>query len=129
MLFSESCEDVKTIVVFFFSLRNYGEADEKRKRGFHSHHPSGSAQISNWRQVLQTTLQYLLDKLQMFPTFFFFFFPAVLEGKVRTGERKAEALARDKARMETELESMTRKSHDASGQLLSIGQELLKKEG
>lgn len=78
---------------------------------------------------MQTTLQYLLDKLQMFPTFFFFFFPAVLEGKVRTGERKAEALARDKARMETELESMTRKSHDASGQLLSIGQELLKKEG
>ncbi|XP_051903971.1 CAP-Gly domain-containing linker protein 2-like [Hippocampus zosterae] len=53
----------------------------------------------------------------------------VLEGKVRTGERKAEALARDKVRVETELESMTRKSHDASGQLLSIGQELLKKEG
>ncbi|XP_057676575.1 CAP-Gly domain-containing linker protein 2 [Corythoichthys intestinalis] len=54
---------------------------------------------------------------------------AVLEGKVRAGERKAEALAREKVRVEAELESMTRKSHDASGQLLSISQELLKKEG
>ncbi|XP_077402252.1 CAP-Gly domain-containing linker protein 2 isoform X2 [Vanacampus margaritifer] len=53
----------------------------------------------------------------------------VLEGKVRTGERKAEALAREKVRIEAELESMTRKSHDASGQLLSISHELLKKEG
>ncbi|XP_077360467.1 CAP-Gly domain-containing linker protein 2 isoform X2 [Festucalex cinctus] len=53
----------------------------------------------------------------------------VLEGKVRTGERKAEALAREKVRVEAELESMTRKSHDASGQLLSISKELLKKEG
>lgn len=31
-------------------------------------------------------------------------------------------------RVEAELESMTRKSHDASGQLVSISQELLKKE-
>ncbi|XP_037125355.1 CAP-Gly domain-containing linker protein 2 isoform X4 [Syngnathus acus] len=53
----------------------------------------------------------------------------VLEGKVRSGERKAEALVREKVRLEAELESMTRKSHDASGQLLSISQELLKKEG
>lgn len=30
--------------------------------------------------------------------------------------------------MEAELESMTRKSHDASGQLVHISQELLKKE-
>lgn len=30
--------------------------------------------------------------------------------------------------MEAELESMTKKSHDASGQLVSISQELLKKE-
>ncbi|XP_061659746.1 CAP-Gly domain-containing linker protein 2 isoform X2 [Syngnathoides biaculeatus] len=53
---------------------------------------------------------------------------AVLEGKVRSGERKAESLAREKTRMEAELESISRKSHDASGQLLSISQELLKKE-
>ncbi|CAN9501069.1 unnamed protein product [Ophioblennius macclurei] len=51
-----------------------------------------------------------------------------LEGKVRSGEKKAEALARDKVRLEAELESMTKKSHDASGQLVSISQELLKKE-
>ncbi|XP_077448265.1 CAP-Gly domain-containing linker protein 2 isoform X2 [Stigmatopora argus] len=54
---------------------------------------------------------------------------AVLEGKVRMGERRAESLAREKMRVEAELESMTRKSHDASGQLLSISQDLLKKEG
>ncbi|XP_029703754.1 CAP-Gly domain-containing linker protein 2-like isoform X1 [Takifugu rubripes] len=53
---------------------------------------------------------------------------AVLEGKVRSGEKKAEALAKEKVRMEAELESMTRKSHDASGQLVHISQELLKKE-
>ncbi|KAM3869003.1 CAP-Gly domain-containing linker protein 2 [Diretmus argenteus] len=51
-----------------------------------------------------------------------------LEGKVRSGEKKAEGLAREKMRVEADLESMTRKSHDASGQLVSIGQELLKKE-
>ncbi|XP_023286679.1 CAP-Gly domain-containing linker protein 2 isoform X3 [Seriola lalandi dorsalis] len=51
-----------------------------------------------------------------------------LEGKVRSGEKKAEALAKDKMRVEAELESMTKKSHDASGQLVSISQELLKKE-
>ncbi|XP_033969931.1 CAP-Gly domain-containing linker protein 2 isoform X2 [Trematomus bernacchii] len=51
-----------------------------------------------------------------------------LEGKVRSGEKKAEALAREKVRVESELESMTKKSHDASGQLVNISQELLKKE-
>uniref|UniRef100_A0A672GGV9 CAP-GLY domain containing linker protein 2 n=1 Tax=Salarias fasciatus TaxID=181472 RepID=A0A672GGV9_SALFA len=51
-----------------------------------------------------------------------------LEGKVRSGEKKSEALAREKMRVEAELESMTKKSHDASGQLVSISQELLKKE-
>ncbi|XP_041863828.1 CAP-Gly domain-containing linker protein 2 isoform X4 [Melanotaenia boesemani] len=51
-----------------------------------------------------------------------------LEGKVRSGEKKAEALAKEKMRVEAELESMTKKSHDASGQLVSISQELLKKE-
>ncbi|XP_071375980.1 CAP-Gly domain-containing linker protein 2 [Centroberyx affinis] len=51
-----------------------------------------------------------------------------LEGKVRSGEKKAEALAREKVRVEADLESMTRKSHDASGQLVIISQELLKKE-
>uniref|UniRef100_A0A3B3E3G8 CAP-GLY domain containing linker protein 2 n=1 Tax=Oryzias melastigma TaxID=30732 RepID=A0A3B3E3G8_ORYME len=51
-----------------------------------------------------------------------------LEGKVRLGEKKTEALAKEKLRVEAELESMTKKSHDASGQLVSISQELLKKE-
>lgn len=51
-----------------------------------------------------------------------------LEGKVRSGEKKAEALVKEKMRMEVELESMTKKSHDASGQLVHISQELLKKE-
>ncbi|XP_019135146.2 CAP-Gly domain-containing linker protein 2 isoform X2 [Larimichthys crocea] len=51
-----------------------------------------------------------------------------LEGKVRSGEKKVEAMAKEKVRLETELESMTKKSHDASGQLVNISQELLKKE-
>ncbi|XP_074528162.1 CAP-Gly domain-containing linker protein 2 isoform X2 [Halichoeres trimaculatus] len=51
-----------------------------------------------------------------------------LESKVRSGEKKAEALTREKTRVEAELESMTKKSHDASGQLVHISQELLKKE-
>ncbi|XP_072530613.1 CAP-Gly domain-containing linker protein 2 isoform X2 [Salminus brasiliensis] len=51
-----------------------------------------------------------------------------LEGKVRSGEKKADALLREKARLEVELETMTKKSHDASGQLVLISQELLKKE-
>ncbi|XP_066514729.1 CAP-Gly domain-containing linker protein 2 isoform X2 [Hoplias malabaricus] len=52
----------------------------------------------------------------------------VLEGKVRSGEKKADVLLREKVRLESELESMTKKSHDASGQLVVISQELLKKE-
>ncbi|XP_031729939.1 CAP-Gly domain-containing linker protein 2 isoform X2 [Anarrhichthys ocellatus] len=51
-----------------------------------------------------------------------------LEAKVRSGDKKAEAQAQEKMRLEAELESMTRKSHDASGQLVNISQELLKKE-
>lgn len=51
-----------------------------------------------------------------------------LEGKVRSGEKKVESLAKEKLRVEAELEAMTKKSHDASGQLVSISQELLKKE-
>ncbi|XP_034540285.1 CAP-Gly domain-containing linker protein 2 isoform X2 [Notolabrus celidotus] len=51
-----------------------------------------------------------------------------LESKVRSGEKRAEALTRENARVEAELESMTKKSHDASGQLVHISQELLKKE-
>lgn len=51
-----------------------------------------------------------------------------LETKVRVGERKADSLLRDKKRLEAELEVVAKKSHDASGQLVIISQELLKKE-
>lgn len=51
-----------------------------------------------------------------------------LEEKVRLGEKKADGLYKEKVRLETDLESMTKKSHDASGQLVIISQELLKKE-
>ncbi|XP_051526175.1 CAP-Gly domain-containing linker protein 2-like isoform X4 [Myxocyprinus asiaticus] len=51
-----------------------------------------------------------------------------LEEKVCLGEKKADGLFREKMRLEAELESMTKKSHDASGQLVIISQELLKKE-
>ncbi|KAI2664293.1 CAP-Gly domain-containing linker protein 2 [Labeo rohita] len=39
-----------------------------------------------------------------------------------------DGLVKEKTRLEAELESMTKKSHDASGQLVIISQELLKKE-
>lgn len=55
-------------------------------------------------------------------------FGTALESKVRLGEKKTDALLKDKMRVEAELESMTKKSHDASGQLVIISQELLKKE-
>uniref|UniRef100_A0A8C1XI16 CAP-GLY domain containing linker protein 2 n=1 Tax=Cyprinus carpio TaxID=7962 RepID=A0A8C1XI16_CYPCA len=51
-----------------------------------------------------------------------------LEEKVRLGEKAADRLVKEKTRLEAELESMTKKSHDASGQLVIISQELLKKE-
>ncbi|XP_068600285.1 CAP-Gly domain-containing linker protein 2 [Brachionichthys hirsutus] len=53
---------------------------------------------------------------------------SALEAKVRSGEKRSESLAKEKTRVEAELESMTKKSHDASGQLVHISQELLKKE-
>jgi len=56
------------------------------------------------------------------------FFCVALEEKVRLGENAAEGFFREKTRLEAELESMTKKSHDASGQLVIISQELLKKE-
>lgn len=56
------------------------------------------------------------------------FLGTALESKVRLGEKKTDALLKDKMRVEAELESMTKKSHDASGQLVIISQELLKKE-
>ncbi|KAF4113532.1 CAP-Gly domain-containing linker protein 2 isoform X2 [Onychostoma macrolepis] len=51
-----------------------------------------------------------------------------LEEKVRLGEKAADGLVKENTRLEAELESMTKKSHDASGQLVIISQELLKKE-
>uniref|UniRef100_A0A8C7Q2G3 CAP-GLY domain containing linker protein 2 n=1 Tax=Oncorhynchus mykiss TaxID=8022 RepID=A0A8C7Q2G3_ONCMY len=56
------------------------------------------------------------------------FCPPALEGKVRLGEKKGDALVKEKMRLEADLECMTKKSHDASGQLVVISQELLKKE-
>lgn len=51
-----------------------------------------------------------------------------MEGKVCSSEKRAESLAKEKMCLEAELDAMTKKSHDASGQLVHISQELLKKE-
>lgn len=53
---------------------------------------------------------------------------AAMEGKVCFSEKRAESLAKEKMCLEAELDAMTKKSHDASGQLVHISQELLKKE-
>lgn len=39
-----------------------------------------------------------------------------------------EALQKEKRHLESELEAVSRKTHDASGQLVVISQELLRKE-
>lgn len=51
-----------------------------------------------------------------------------MEGKVCSSEKRAESLSKEKICLEAELDAMTKKSHDASGQLVHISQELLKKE-
>uniref|UniRef100_A0A2K5Q2P6 CAP-Gly domain containing linker protein 2 n=1 Tax=Cebus imitator TaxID=2715852 RepID=A0A2K5Q2P6_CEBIM len=51
-----------------------------------------------------------------------------LESKCKSGEKKVDALLKDKRRLEAELEAVSRKTHDASGQLVLISQELLRKE-
>lgn len=43
-------------------------------------------------------------------------------------EKKADSVLKEKKRLEGELEALTKKTHDASGQLVLISQELLKKE-
>lgn len=51
-----------------------------------------------------------------------------LENKCKTAEKKADSVFKEKKRLEGELEALTKKTHDASGQLVLISQELLKKE-
>ncbi|XP_069470844.1 CAP-Gly domain-containing linker protein 2 isoform X4 [Ambystoma mexicanum] len=53
---------------------------------------------------------------------------AGMENKCRAGDKKMESLAKEKKRLETELETLSRKTHDASGQLVLISQELIRKE-
>lgn len=51
-----------------------------------------------------------------------------LENKCKIAEKKADSVLKEKKRLEGELEALTKKTHDASGQLVLISQELLKKE-
>uniref|UniRef100_A0A8C0FCW0 CAP-Gly domain containing linker protein 2 n=1 Tax=Bubo bubo TaxID=30461 RepID=A0A8C0FCW0_BUBBB len=53
---------------------------------------------------------------------------SALENKCKMVEKKADSVLKEKKRLEGELESLTKKTHDASGQLVLISQELLKKE-
>lgn len=53
---------------------------------------------------------------------------SALENKCKTAEKKADLAFKEKKRLEGELEALTKKTHDASGQLVLISQELLKKE-
>lgn len=54
--------------------------------------------------------------------------PPALENKCKSGEKKIDSLLKEKRRLEAELETVSRKTHDASGQLVHISQELLRKE-
>uniref|UniRef100_A0A803TA91 CAP-Gly domain containing linker protein 2 n=1 Tax=Anolis carolinensis TaxID=28377 RepID=A0A803TA91_ANOCA len=53
---------------------------------------------------------------------------SALENRCKSTERKADSLLKEKKRLEAELETVSKKTHDASGQLVLISQELLKKE-
>ncbi|KAG6937697.1 CAP-Gly domain containing linker protein 2 [Chelydra serpentina] len=53
---------------------------------------------------------------------------SALENKCKAGEKKGDSLLKEKKRLEADLETLSRKTHDASGQLVLISQELLKKE-
>ncbi|XP_070591320.1 CAP-Gly domain-containing linker protein 2 isoform X2 [Erythrolamprus reginae] len=53
---------------------------------------------------------------------------SALENKCKSSDKKADSLLKEKKRLEGDLETMSRKTHDASGQLVLISQELLKKE-
>ncbi|XP_067328262.1 CAP-Gly domain-containing linker protein 2 isoform X1 [Anolis sagrei] len=53
---------------------------------------------------------------------------SALETRCKSTERKADSLLKEKKRLEAELETVSKKTHDASGQLVLISQELLKKE-
>lgn len=56
------------------------------------------------------------------------FCPPALENRCKSAEKKADSLLKEKKRLESELETVSKKTHDASGQLVLISQELLKKE-
>ncbi|KAM5180242.1 CAP-Gly domain-containing linker protein 2 [Mantella aurantiaca] len=51
-----------------------------------------------------------------------------LESKCKSGDKKMDSLVKDNKKLEVELETFSRKSHDASGQFVLISQDLLKKE-
>ncbi|ETE72244.1 CAP-Gly domain-containing linker protein 2, partial [Ophiophagus hannah] len=53
---------------------------------------------------------------------------SALENRCKSSDKKTESLLKEKKRLEADLETMSRKTHDASGQLVLISQELLKKE-
>ncbi|XP_054857908.1 CAP-Gly domain-containing linker protein 2 [Eublepharis macularius] len=53
---------------------------------------------------------------------------SALENRCKSTEKKADSLLKEKKRLESELETVSKKTHDASGQLVLISQELLKKE-
>ncbi|KAL7987011.1 hypothetical protein Chor_005930 [Crotalus horridus] len=53
---------------------------------------------------------------------------SALENRCKSTDKKADYVLKEKKRLEADLETMSRKTHDASGQLVLISQELLKKE-
>ncbi|KAM3856713.1 CAP-Gly domain-containing linker protein 2 isoform 2-T3 [Vipera latastei] len=53
---------------------------------------------------------------------------SALENRCKSADKKADSVLKEKKRLEADVETMSRKTHDASGQLVLISQELLKKE-
>ncbi|KAM4795075.1 CAP-Gly domain-containing linker protein 2 isoform 1-T1 [Rhinophrynus dorsalis] len=51
-----------------------------------------------------------------------------LENKCKSGDKKVDSLVKDNKKLEAEIETFCRKSHDSTGQFVMISQDLLKKE-
>ncbi|XP_069891662.1 CAP-Gly domain-containing linker protein 2 isoform X2 [Dipodomys merriami] len=53
---------------------------------------------------------------------------SALEAKCKAAEKRTDALLKEKRRLEAELDAAARRTHDGSGQLVTLSRELLRKE-
>lgn len=107
----ESC--TSTVGSLKFSTPDALAQPDSCKTSFSSYFAKGSSSVYSMFFVPPSSLSFCL--------------PA-LENRCKSSDKKADSLLKEKKRLEADVETMSRKTHDASGQLVLISQELLKKE-